>query len=39
MKDFDRIDLRILNELQHDASLSNAELAERICLSANACWR
>ncbi len=39
MKDFDRLDLRILNELQHDASLSNAELAERIGLSANACWR
>jgi len=39
MKDFDRMDLRILNQLQHDASLSNAELAERIGLSANACWR
>ena len=39
MKDFDRLDLRILNELQQDASLSNAELAERIGLSANACWR
>ena len=39
MKDFDRMDLRILNELQNDSSLSNADLAERIGLSANACWR
>ena len=39
MKDFDRMDLRILNELQRDASVSNAELAGRIGLSANACWR
>ena len=39
MKKFDRMDLRILNELQEDASLSNAEIAERIGLSANACWR
>jgi Lrp/AsnC family transcriptional regulator len=39
MKDFDRIDLRILDALQHDAALSNADLADRVGLSANACWR
>ncbi|MDH3643728.1 MAG: Lrp/AsnC family transcriptional regulator [Gammaproteobacteria bacterium] len=39
MSNFDRIDLRILDALQHDASLSNADLAERVGLSANACWR
>ncbi len=39
MKDFDRIDLRILDALQHDGGLSNAELAEHVGLSANACWR
>jgi Lrp/AsnC family transcriptional regulator len=39
MKKFDRFDHRILAELQTDASLSNAELAERVGLSANACWR
>ncbi|MFP6814814.1 MAG: Lrp/AsnC family transcriptional regulator [Pseudomonadales bacterium] len=39
MKEFDRIDRRILDALQHDAGLSNAELADRVGLSANACWR
>lgn len=39
MSGFDRIDLRILDALQHDASLSNADLADRVGLSANACWR
>jgi len=39
MKNFDRIDRRILDALQHDAGLSNAELAEQVGLSANACWR
>ena len=39
MSNFDRIDLRILDALQHDASLSNADLADRVGLSANACWR
>lgn len=35
----DRLDLRILDLLQEDAGLSNAEIAERVGLSANACWR
>ncbi len=39
MKEFDRIDRRILDALQNDAGLSNAELADQVGLSANACWR
>jgi Lrp/AsnC family transcriptional regulator len=39
MPAYDRADRLILETLQNDASLSNAELAERIGLSANACWR
>ncbi|WP_246139394.1 Lrp/AsnC family transcriptional regulator [Phaeobacter marinintestinus] len=35
----DNIDTRILIELQKDASLSQRELAERVGLSQNACWR
>ncbi|MEQ8801539.1 Lrp/AsnC family transcriptional regulator [Haliea sp.] len=35
----DNIDRKILEALQHDASLSNAELAERICLSPSPCSR
>ncbi len=35
----DRHDVRILHQLQQDAGLSNAELAEIVGLSANACWR
>jgi DNA-binding Lrp family transcriptional regulator len=35
----DRYDLAILAELQHDARLSNAELAARIGLSAAPTWR
>lgn len=35
----DRIDLRILQELQNDARLSNVELAERIGLSPSPCAR
>lgn len=35
----DQIDRRILKELQADASLSNAELAERVGSSAPSCWR
>jgi Lrp/AsnC family transcriptional regulator len=35
----DGIDLRILQILQHDASGSLAEMAERVHLSPNACWR
>ncbi len=35
----DRIDLRILDLLQHDATLSTAEIAEAVGLSTTPCWR
>ncbi len=35
----DSIDRRILDILQHDATLSNAEVAERVGLSTTPCWR
>jgi Lrp/AsnC family leucine-responsive transcriptional regulator len=35
----DRTDLRILAELQRDGRLTNAELAERVALSASPCLR
>ena len=35
----DRFDLNILNELQRDGRLTNAELAQRVGLSAAPCWR
>lgn len=35
----DPIDRRILAQLQADATLSNAELAERVGSSAASCWR
>jgi Lrp/AsnC family transcriptional regulator, leucine-responsive regulatory protein len=35
----DRIDRRILHELQLDARLSSAELAEKVSLTASPCWR
>ena len=35
----DNIDRQILLSLQHDANLSQRELAERVGLSQNACWR
>lgn len=35
----DALDLRLLSLLQNDASLSNAELAERVGLSASQCSR
>lgn len=35
--EFDSIDLRILNELQRDASLANVELARRVHLSPSPC--
>ena len=35
----DQIDRRLLSELQRDASLSQRELADRVGLSQNACWR
>ncbi len=36
---FDRIDQRILRELQQDARLSTAQLAERIALTPSPIWR
>jgi Lrp/AsnC family leucine-responsive transcriptional regulator len=35
----DKFDIAILNELQADARLTNAELAQRVGLSAAPCWR
>lgn len=35
----DQIYTRILKELQKDATLSQRELADRVGLSQNACWR
>jgi len=37
--DLDRTDLRILDVLQKDASLSTAEVAQRVGLSQSPCWR
>ena len=39
METLDKFDLLILNELQADARLTNAELAQRVGLSAAPCWR
>lgn len=39
METLDKFDLAILNELQADARLTNAELATRVGLSAAPCWR
>ena len=39
MEKLDRYDLQILAELQADARLTNAELAQRVGLSAAPCWR
>ena len=33
------MDLRIMSALQEDGALTNAELAELVGLSSNACWR
>ncbi|VVN34712.1 hypothetical protein PS624_05042 [Pseudomonas fluorescens] len=35
----DETDLAILELLQEDASISNAELSERLSLSLTPCWR
>jgi Lrp/AsnC family transcriptional regulator len=35
----DAVDLAILGALQENAGLSNAEVAERVGLSASPCWR
>lgn len=39
MGKIDHIDTNILKALQRDASLSQRELAEKVGLSQNACWR
>ncbi|XAH23233.1 Lrp/AsnC family transcriptional regulator [Xylophilus sp. GW821-FHT01B05] len=39
METLDKFDLSILRELQADARLTNAELAQRVGLSAAPCWR
>ncbi len=39
METLDKFDLTILQELQADGRLSNAELAQRVGLSAAPCWR
>jgi Lrp/AsnC family transcriptional regulator len=36
---FDAVDMRILDIVQHDASLAVAEIAERVGLSSSPCWR
>src|SRR5688572_14619305 len=38
-KSLDRLDRRILEELQADARISNQELAKRVGLSPAPCWR
>ena len=35
----DRLDRKILDCLQHDASLSTADIADRVGLSTTPCWR
>ena len=37
--DIDEVDLRLLDQLQHDASLTNLELAERVHTSPPTCLR
>lgn len=38
-QDLDRIDRKILHELMRDATLSVAQLAERVGLSQTPCWK
>lgn len=38
-RDLDEIDRKLLGELQRDASLSHAELADRVGASTASCWR
>jgi Lrp/AsnC family transcriptional regulator len=38
-EDLDAVGARILDLIQHDASLSVAEVAERVGLSSSPCWR
>lgn len=39
MKDFDRLDLKILDILAKDGRISNAQLAQQVGLSASPCWQ
>ncbi|QCI95118.1 Lrp/AsnC family transcriptional regulator [Novosphingobium sp. EMRT-2] len=39
MTDLDDYEKRIIRELQRDATLTTAEVAERVGLSASPCWR
>jgi DNA-binding Lrp family transcriptional regulator len=39
LSSLDQLDRRILSELQRDATLSNAELAERVGSTGPSCWR
>ncbi|MGE0350774.1 Lrp/AsnC family transcriptional regulator [Hydrogenophaga sp.] len=39
METLDKFDVAILQELQNDGRLTNAELAQRVGLSAAPCWR
>jgi len=39
METLDKFDVKILQELQADARLTNAELSQRVGLSAAPCWR
>ena len=39
METLDKFDIAILQNLQTDARLTNAELASRVGLSAAPCWR
>ena len=39
MESIDKFDLAILNELQTDGRITNADLAQRVGLSAAPCWR
>ena len=39
LSSLDPLDRRILSELQRDATLSNAELAERVGSTGPSCWR
>lgn len=39
MEDLSTFDIKILEQLQRDASLSTTELAEKVGLSQSPCWR
>ncbi|SEJ72498.1 transcriptional regulator, AsnC family [Sphingobium sp. AP50] len=39
MSDLDPYEIKIIRELQRDASLTTAQIAERVGLSSSPCWR